>query len=62
MAPATVGASVAGGDPSVLVELGGLTFGYGPQPVLVDLDLRLAAGERVALIGPNGAGKSTCCD
>lgn len=32
---------------------------FGATPVLRDLDLAVAAGERHALIGPNGAGKST---
>lgn len=35
-------------------------FSYdGSVPVLVDVDLRLAPGERLALVGPTGAGKST---
>ena len=36
-----------------------VTFGYGPEPVLHDLNLHLQAGETVALVGPTGAGKST---
>jgi ABC-type multidrug transport system fused ATPase/permease subunit len=41
------------------VALRRVTFGYGARPVLRELDLEIAAGERVAVVGPNGAGKST---
>lgn len=41
------------------VALRGVTFGYGEGTVLRDVDLEVAAGERVALTGRNGAGKST---
>jgi branched-chain amino acid transport system ATP-binding protein len=37
----------------------GLTSGYGPEPVVHDLDLEVFPGEVVALLGPNGAGKTT---
>lgn len=38
----------------------GLTFAYADgEPVLRDIDLTLAAGEKLALVGPTGAGKST---
>jgi ABC-type multidrug transport system fused ATPase/permease subunit len=41
------------------VELQGVSFGYGGDRVLHDVDLRIAAGETVALVGATGAGKST---
>jgi ATP-binding cassette subfamily B protein len=38
----------------------GVTFGYNTDaPVLVDVNLRLEEGERMALVGSTGAGKST---
>ena len=37
-----------------------VTFGYDPAtPVIVDVNLRIAAGETVAFVGQTGAGKST---
>ena len=42
-----------------LIEAAGLSAGYGKMAVVRDLDLRVDAGEVVALIGPNGAGKTT---
>lgn len=42
------------------VQLEGLSFGYDrARPVLTDVDLRVAAGEFVAVAGPNGGGKTT---
>ncbi|HUF54079.1 MAG TPA: ABC transporter ATP-binding protein [Dehalococcoidia bacterium] len=38
----------------------GVTFAYIPeQPVLRDINLRVAPGETIAIVGPTGAGKST---
>lgn len=41
------------------VELSGVTFGYGPAPIVAGAHLTLSAGEFVVLSGPNGSGKST---
>ena len=42
-----------------MLELTGITAGYGQFTALWDVTLRVAAGEAVAVVGPNGAGKST---
>jgi branched-chain amino acid transport system ATP-binding protein len=42
-----------------LLECRGLSAGYGHLAAIRDLDLRVDAGEVVALIGPNGAGKTS---
>lgn len=41
------------------VRYEGVTFTYGNQPVLREIDLAVAPGEIVALVGGSGAGKST---
>ena len=41
------------------LEMHGVTFRYGADPVLVDVTLKIPAGQSVALVGPSGAGKST---
>ena len=46
-------------EPTPLLELTGITAGYGRIQVLHGVDLVVPRGEVVALLGPNGAGKST---
>lgn len=42
----------------MILEIKGLTCGYGKLPVLRDVNIHIGS-ESVALIGPNGAGKTT---
>jgi len=42
-----------------LLEITGLRAGYGPVTILHGIDMRIAAGEIVAVLGSNGVGKST---
>jgi branched-chain amino acid transport system ATP-binding protein len=42
-----------------LLELRGVTMGFGGLLVVNDLDLHVDEGEIVSVIGPNGAGKTT---
>ena len=44
--------------PSLALEISGLSKSF-DRPVVVDLDLKVRAGEFYALLGPNGAGKTT---
>ncbi len=57
-APAGAGARLV--RPAPLLELDGVSFGYGDgHRVLHDVSFAVPAGSRVALVGPSGAGKST---
>jgi len=42
-----------------LLEIRGLTAGYGPLRVLHEVDLTVRPGERIGLVGLNGHGKTT---
>jgi phosphonate transport system ATP-binding protein len=44
---------------SVLVELNKASAGYAGRAVLQDIDLKINAGERIAVMGRSGAGKTT---
>ena len=42
-----------------LLEVRGLVVGYGPHPVLHEVEFDVEEGEVCVLLGLNGAGKST---
>jgi len=46
-------------DSATLLDVSGLSSGYGDVQVLWDVSLQVKEGEIVALVGANGAGKST---
>jgi lipoprotein-releasing system ATP-binding protein len=52
-----MGASLKTGKP--LLELNGVSKDYGDADVLRKVNLRLHAGEAIAIVGPSGSGKST---
>ncbi len=45
--------------PAPLLKLDGVAVGYGGVPLLRDVNVTLAPGDRIGLLGANGAGKST---
>jgi zinc transport system ATP-binding protein len=42
-----------------IIETHHLNFSYGQQPVIWDVNLKIQAGDFMAMIGPNGGGKTT---
>jgi len=58
-APASLPQRPPGGDPGRQLQLAAVRFGYRDSVVLPELDLTLAAGQKVALVGATGAGKTT---
>lgn len=46
-------------DRAAVAEVRGLWAGYEREPVLEDVNLKIAPGDFIGLIGPNGGGKST---
>ena len=57
---AGAGRGAAVGEP--MLEVRGLSFSYGEQPVLSGIDLQVARGTCTCLMGVNGCGKSTLID
>ncbi|GAB0058597.1 ATP-binding cassette, subfamily B, multidrug efflux pump MdlB [Candidatus Magnetaquicoccaceae bacterium FCR-1] len=45
--------------PMGAIRLAGVSFAYGEETILANIDLEIAPGERIAIVGPTGAGKST---
>lgn len=46
-------------EPRGEIEIRGLSFTHQDQPTLTDIDLRIPAGETLAVVGRTGSGKST---
>jgi len=44
---------------SALIEARRLTVAYGPEPVIVDVDLAIESRDLIGIVGPSGSGKST---
>lgn len=44
------------------IEFRNVSFSYGSEPVLSNINLTIPKGKTIALVGPSGAGKSTLAD
>ncbi|NKB72283.1 MAG: ATP-binding cassette domain-containing protein [Candidatus Latescibacteria bacterium] len=43
----------------LVMEVDGLSFGYGQEPLINDFSTLVKRGDKIGLVGPNGAGKTT---
>ncbi|RZI82986.1 MAG: ABC transporter ATP-binding protein [Rubrivivax sp.] len=57
--PSAIDAPAPTQSPDVLVELRGVTCGYGDRVILSDINLVVPRGKLVALMGTSGGGKTT---
>ncbi len=48
-------------DVKGIIDYDHVSFGYGDEKVLEDLDIHIDAGKSIALVGPSGGGKTTIC-
>lgn len=46
-------------DRDTAIKMSGVTFAYGPDVVLEDVELEVKRGDFLGMIGPNGSGKTT---
>ena len=56
---ADITSNMSAPTPAPMLEVRGLSAGYGSFQTLFDISFEVKAGEAVAVIGPNGAGKTT---